>query len=377
MAEAAFPHMSLDLGALENNIGVMAAWCDAHDVLLAPHVKTTMSAPIIDRQLAAGAVGVTVATVEQAATVASWGHRRILIANEIVDHRALGLLRAYLQRDPALRIRCLIDSPDGVEAAQRVFGTGGPRLEVLLDVGTPGGRTGVRDRADARVLAEATNRSSQLALVGVAGYEGVVPNSRDGTNLARVDEHCRRVRDVFLDAADLYETNAPVFSMGGSAFPDRVVRHLPDGRDAPGTVRLVRPGCYVTHDHGTYAHVSPIPGLLPAVTVRAVVLSAPEPGLAVIGAGRRELPHDAGLPTVLTVTATHGDRKPEATARVQTLFDHHAVLTEADDLKVSDVVELGISHPCSVFSRWDDYLVTRAGETIGIWETGFGRRSAR
>lgn len=375
MAEAAYPHMRLDLGALEHNIGVMAAWCEAHDVVLAPHVKTTMSAPIIDRQLAAGAVGVTVATVEQAATVMSWGCRRILIANEIVDRRALDRLRTYLERDPALRIRCLIDSQDGVDAAQRVFGAGGPRLEVLLDVGTHGGRTGVRDRAGARILAEATSRRSHLALVGVAGYEGVVPNSRDETNLALVDEHCRRVRDVFLDAVDLYETDAPVFSMGGSAFPDRVVRHLPDRRDVPGTVRLVRAGCYVTHDHGVYAQVSPIPGLVPAVTVQALVVSAPEPGLVVIGAGRRELPHDAGLPTVLAVTTAHGGRRPETTAKVQTLFDHHAVLAGASDLKVSDIVELGISHPCSVFSRWDDYLVTRAGETIGVWETGFGRRS--
>ncbi|MGW6159932.1 alanine racemase, partial [Streptomyces sp. NPDC055144] len=74
MISAAYPQLRLDADAVDHNIRIMAAWCRARDVELAPHVKTTMSAPVIERQLAAGASGVTVATVDQAQTILSWGH---------------------------------------------------------------------------------------------------------------------------------------------------------------------------------------------------------------------------------------------------------------------------------------------------------------
>lgn len=366
-----YPQLRLDVTALDDNIATMAAWCAQRDVRLAPHVKTTMSAPIIERQLAAGAVALTVATYSQAATLASWGHPRILIANEVVEAAVLRRMSADLDRDPDLEIRFLVDSPAGVRAAHDAFGPGRRPAEVLLDVGAAGGRTGVRGRQDARSLAEAVAASPHLRLVGVAGYEGVVPNERTDDVIARVDEHCARTRDVFLDVTDLFATDAPVFTMGGSAFPDRVVRYLPDTAAVPGTVRLLRPGCYVTHDHGTYAHVNPVPGLTPALSVHALVLSTPEPGIAVINAGKRELPHDAGLPIVLAVRDAHGTPRP-ATANVARLFDHHAVLHHhVDGLRVTDRVELGISHPCSAFSRWSSYLAVAADGDLDVWTTDF------
>ena len=124
-AGPAYPQLRLNGAALENNISVMAAWCLERGVELAPHVKTTMSAPIIERQLAAGAVGVTVATVDQVASALKWGHDRVLVANEIVDRFGLMRVRTWLGEDPAREIRCFVDSAAGVRAASEVFG-GGP-----------------------------------------------------------------------------------------------------------------------------------------------------------------------------------------------------------------------------------------------------------
>ena len=120
----------------------------------------------------------------------------------------------------------------------------------------------------------------------------------------------------------------------------------------------------------------PCPGLVPALTVRAVVLSAPEEGIAVVGAGKRDLPYDAGLPVVLSVRTADGAPKDGATAVVRNLFDHHAVLTGAHGLDVTDVVDFGISHPCSAFDRWPEYVVTDGtGQEIGVWHTDFHRAS--
>ncbi|MBP1235482.1 D-serine deaminase-like pyridoxal phosphate-dependent protein [Arthrobacter sp. PvP102] len=371
-----YPQLRLNADALENNIRVMASWCRERQVDLAPHVKTTMSAPIISRQMAAGAVGVTVATVDQVASALGWGHRHVLIANEVVDRYGLARIRGWLGEDSGREIRCFVDSDAGVNAAAEVFGAEGVALEVLIDVGTPGGRTGVRSLQEAVKLAGLVHAAPGLRLVGVAGYEGVVPNSRAEGTVAAVDRHCRLVRDVYLEVAPWFETSAPVYSMGGSAFPDRVAEYLPDGGQVPGTRRVLRSGCYVTHDHGTYAGVSPVPGLAPALTVRAVVLSTPEDGIAVVGAGKRDLPYDAGLPVVLSVHTADGTPRAGAAAVVRNLFDHHTVLTGVNGLEVTDVVDFGISHPCSAFDRWPEYVVTDGtGRDVDVWHTDFHRSS--
>jgi D-serine deaminase-like pyridoxal phosphate-dependent protein len=373
-----YPQLRLDGDALDNNIRVMAAWCRERGVELAPHVKTTMSAPIIERQLAAGAVGVTVATVDQVASAVAWGHDRVLVANEIVDKFGLTRVRAWLEEDPGREIRCFVDSAAGVRSAGEVFDGGAVHLEVLIDVGTPGGRTGVRSLDEGLLLAELVRATPGLRLVGVAGYEGVVPNSRAEDTVTAVDRHCRLVRDVYLAAAKFFETASPIYSMGGSAFPDRVVEFLPGRGQVPGTRIILRSGCYVTHDHGTYAAVSPVPGLIPAISVRAVVLSTPETGMAVVGAGKRDLPYDAGLPIFLSARTADRAEKKGAAAEVRNLFDHHAVLTGVTGLNVTDTVDFGLSHPCSAFDRWPEYVLTdRDGHDKDEWHTDFRRSSLR
>ncbi|MHA7271028.1 alanine racemase [Arthrobacter sp. HLT1-20] len=376
MNQSAFPQLRLNVSALERNISTMAAWCRNRNVVLAPHVKTTMSAPIIERQLAAGAVGVTVATVDQVHTVLAWGHRNVFVANQVVDGYGLGRIRAWLVADPAQKISIFADSVAAVAVAASVFQGSSRPLDMLIDVGTLAGRTGVRSLGEAREVAAAITAAPGLRLVGVAGYEGVVPNSRDAINLDAVDHHCQLVHDIYLDLAAQYETPAPIFSMGGSAFPDRVIEFLPSDADVPGTVNVLRSGCYATHDHGTYAGVNPIPGLTAALTIRALVVSAPEDGLVVAGAGKRDLPYDAGLPPFLAAYTAAGDLLPAATAKVHKLFDHHAVLLGAEGLAVTNIVELGISHPCSAFDRWPEYLVTDdAGAVVDLWRTDFHRES--
>lgn len=242
---ALYPHLRVDIDAVESNARTMAAWCRSRGVELAPHVKTTMSEPIVARQAAAGATTMTVATVGQAATVLGWGYPVVLIANEVVDAGGLARLRALLEDNPRRSAGIFVDSEEALASAARAFAAPGPRLDVLIDVGAPGGRTGVRNRTDAHQLALAARRASGIRLVGVAGYEGVVPNRRDAATLAAVDAHCAAVRDVFLDIAYLVEVDAPIFSMGGSAFPDRVVVHLPDPGRVPAVRTLLRSGAYI------------------------------------------------------------------------------------------------------------------------------------
>ncbi|MER6047779.1 alanine racemase [Streptomyces sp. NPDC001793] len=372
----ALPELRLHLGALEHNVQLMADWCRAHRLELCPHVKTTMTRPVVERQLAAGAWGVTVATARQAGIALSWGMRRILIANQVVHPADLAFLRQRLDTTPGLELYCLVDSVAGLQHARAALNGADNPLRMLVDVGVPGGRTGVRRPVDAQELGAAVAKAGDgLLLAGVAGYEGVRPNCRDAATLAAVDAHCRTTADAFASLAPLYQTPRPVFSMGGSAFPDRVADTVADLARQSASLPLVpvlRSGCYVTHDHGTYAHVSPLPGLRPALTVRAAVLSTPEPGTAVVGAGKRELPYDAGLPVLLAAYTASGAPRPAPRATAAQIYDHHLVLTDTHDLDVGDTVDLGISHPCSAFDRWPDITVTGDdGDVRDIWHPQF------
>ncbi len=122
---------------------------------------------------------------------------------------------------------------------------------------------------------------------------------------------------------------------------------------------VLRSGCYVTHDHGLYATVSPFgrtPGLtdlVAALEVRAPVLSRPEPGVAVVGAGRRDVSFDSGPPVLLS--GHSGTTAVRVTgALVVRVFDQHLVVSLPDDCELApgDEVGLGISHPCTTFDKW-------------------------
>jgi D-serine deaminase-like pyridoxal phosphate-dependent protein len=106
---------------------------------------------------------------------------------------------------------------------------------------------------------------------------------------------------------------------------------------------VIRAGCYLTHDDGLYAGVSPLPALRPALELWAHVLSCPEPRLAIAGFGKRDAPYDLGLPVLRDVRG----------ATVESMADQHAFLRDpAGALRVGDVIRCGISHPCTAFDKW-------------------------
>jgi D-serine deaminase-like pyridoxal phosphate-dependent protein len=128
---------------------------------------------------------------------------------------------------------------------------------------------------------------------------------------------------------------------------------------------ILRSGAYQLHDDGYYARVSPMgasaagPRLVPALHGWARVLSRPEPELAILDAGKRDLPFDEGLPVAQRILAPEPEESPQVLdgARVVALNDQHLFLrlgegTRQDALPVGSVVRFGISHPCTAFDKW-------------------------
>ncbi|WP_454043099.1 alanine racemase [Cellulosimicrobium sp. Marseille-Q8652] len=406
-----WPLLTLDDAALDHNVGLMARLCAERGVEHAPHVKTAMSRALYARQVAAGAWGATVATPAQLRAVRDWGSERVFLANELVDPRELAWLRHALETAGALEVWLYVDSTRGVDLLSRAFAGADAevlsRLGVLVEVGVPGGRTGVRNDVEALDVARAVHATG-LRLLGAAGYEGSVAGGTSAEQLDAVAAWCRHLREVgaALVRSGLAGTDEPlVLSAGGSSFLDVVLAELPGplspaeaGDHSRGEavvlerdVRVVvRSGAYLTHDHGFCARMDPwdrIPGAEPmhaAATVWGQVLSVPEPGLVICGVGRRDVSFDIDLPVALALRSLgdDGELRPArelAGARVTALNDQHLFLAldpsvdspATSHVRPGDVVGFGISHPCTTLDRWHVAAVVRGDEVVDLVTTDF------
>jgi D-serine deaminase-like pyridoxal phosphate-dependent protein len=354
------PVMVLREEALAHNEALMASYCAAHGVAIAPHGKTTMAPQLWERQLGAGAWGITAASVGQARVMTEAGIDRILIANEVVDPIAIAwLARRAANGHP---VWSWVDSTRGIDlledGAQATRGTS--PLPVLVELGHAGGRTGARSVDEAFELAARVDRSSGLSLAGVTGYEGTICRDRTSGCLDAIRAFLDDLRALAARVIEAGLGRDLLLSAGGSAYFDLVVERL-TGWPADANVTVVlRSGCYLTHDAGHYERLSPFDDapwerrFHPAIEVWGHVLSVPEPDLAIVGLGRRDVPFDIDLPmprwrrTQDGATADLGGR-----AVVTALNDQHAFCRiEPGAVEVGDRVGCAISHPCSAFDRW-------------------------
>src|SRR5947207_2046930 len=366
--EFMFPAVVLKESALRHNVDAMAALCNRHKISLAPHGKTAMAPQLFQIQLDAGAWAVTAATMWQVRVWRAFGARRVILANELVEPASMRWVARELERDPEFDFYCLVDSVPEVSLLESTLaGTGVERrLAVLLELGLAGGRTGARTREEARAVAQAVAASRRLSLAGVEGFEGIIGGADLAVDLTEVDGFLTEMRAlvVELDGAGLFDRSTEVIvTAGGSAFLDRVMEHLGTPWRLSRPVRTVlRSGCYLTHDAVHYKEVSPFGSRLAdtgpleeALEAWGVVLSLPEPGLALLGFGKPDGPHDPELPVPRSVKS-QGKRlrafRPGGS--IAALNDQHAYLRLPPDeeLVVGDLVGCGVSHPCTAFDKW-------------------------
>lgn len=362
------PLLVLSEDDLAHNLGVMADWSTRHGFSLMPHGKTTMAPSLWQRQLDAGSYGITLATAGQVRVARDFGFGSIMLANALVDARGLRFVAAELA-DPAFSFSCWADSVETVEAMERALhGVGLVRpLNVLVELGAPGGRTGARTPAEAHAVAERVRQSSVLRLAGVAGYEGCLAHDRSEPGLAAVRDYLVALLALHTSLADEYDDKEVLLSAGGSAYFDIVDEVFnPIATPLPRTRYVLRSGAYLTHDDGFYRGISPLDPsrldapdpahtLRPAMRGHARVVSRPEPGLALLDAGKRDFPYDEGLPVPLASAPDLGSTpSPLTEAYVSAMNDQHSFLRlpAVQELAVGSVVTLGLSHPCTAFDKW-------------------------
>lgn len=389
--DLALPLLLLKRSALAHNAAWMRRFLELSGLKIAPHGKTPMAPQLFARQLDDGAWGLTCATADHLKVYRRFGVPRVLFANQLVGRHAIRFVLDELRRDPEFDFYALVDTEAGVAALAQAAAAHDPGrpLQVLLEVGVPGGRTGCRTPEDARKVARAVHAAApRVALRGVEGYEGVLVGP-GGADIARVNAFYDFLIGMARACADegLFAAGEVVLSAGCTATIDLVWKRFGGLDLGRPHATVIRSGCYLTTDSGRYgayfeqmrARTPEVAALgespRPALELWGYVSSTPEPRTAVLTFGRRDCPYDKGLPVPAWRHRPGSNAAPEplsAEYRVTQLHDQHAVMETPDDspLRVGDLVGVGISHPCAAFEKWswvpivdDGYNVVEAVKT--------------
>ncbi len=322
------PALYIDLDVLEHNIARMQQQCRAWGVGLRPHVKTHKIAEIAQMQLAAGAIGITVAKV---------GEAEVLPGHDVLV--AYPLLQAKLPRLRELaktrRVKVAVDS---VEVARDVHGKG---IETLVEIDVGVGRTGAQSPEQAVEIARACS-----------GFRGICywPSWLDEAGFQAA---CAKI-DAVLDALARAGFEAKIVS-GGST---------PGAAKTPLIPRTteIRPGTYVFYDASSLA-AKLCDEADCALRVLTTVVSTAVPGQCVIDAGSKTFSSDQ---TVGAGTFGHfiGRGRPWT---MRKLNEEHGYVETDDPGRVGEKVWVVPSHCCATVNLHDEIWYGRRGRVEGSW----------
>ena len=350
-----FPIMILRDSALENNIKRMASYCKSLGFELAPHVKTSMSPQISQRQLDAGAWALTVANFSQASMMYASGFNRLIIGNEVVEPTSIAEI-AKINGSGAGQIIFYIDSLAGLKIAQdSITNVADAKLNVFMEIGAVGARTGIRDLELLKIILAEIAKDERIYVRGVSGFEGVVPGgNRDSDGIEKLRIFLRHIVAAAKITAPFIREDKIIISGGGSSFFDYVAEEF--AKYEGDAQFILRSGGYVSHDHIGYENMYPFMGapdserFYPALELWARVLSVPEADLAMLNYGKRDAGNDLHNPLPILKLG----KKPEAfKGEIEKLNDQHAFMKiSPGTVAVGDIIGCGISHPCTNFDKW-------------------------
>lgn len=344
------PALVICLEDLEYNIATMANFFRNKIAKLRPHVKTHKTPFLANKQMKAGAIGITCQKLSEAEVMARAGIRDILIANQIVSEQKI---KRLIQLARYNDIKVAVDSKANIQDISKVAQNEGVTVGILVEVDVGMNRCGVPPGNPALQLAAETKKHKNLRFMGLMGYEGhtvFIPSyaerTREATKaLALLVETKKLAEDNGLECLIVSAGATGTYDIAGS-FPG---------------VTEVQAGSYVTMD-AKYNTVERIGGVFrQALTLLATVISRPSRDRAVIDAGMKSISYEFGMPTV---------KIGHNWLELSSLAEEHGIIqlpSSKIDLDPGEVVELIPTHGCTTFNLHDYIYCVRDGIVEGVW----------
>lgn len=341
--ELVTPALVLDIGAAQRNIDHMASELkQLGAAVIRPHYKAHKSPDIARRQVAAGAGGLSMATVWEAVVLAAAGFDDLFVVNTVAHPAKLRVL-AELARDH--RVLVAADEADNAAALSAAAVAAGSTLGIMIEVDTGMDRCGVDTAADCLALARQVTGLPGLHLEGITGYEGHCSLTRD--NDLRHDRQ-REAMAFFAGVAGILEADGiacPIRSAGGIATWNWTAAY-------PG-ITEIQAGTYVVMDN---FHGVMVPGFEHSLSIQATVISR-QSGKVIVDAGSKSVADPAD------VTIAGHD------LAVFRFDEEHGIFDAAGGsaLRVGDPVALVPGYSPSTVNWYDAYHVVRDGVVADIW----------
>jgi len=351
-AELDTPALLVDLDRVDANIARMAAIMRERGVALRPHAKTHKSIAVARRQIAAGAVGLTVATIGEAEVFADGGIEDLFIAYPVLP------VGPKVERLRRLAARCRLgvgaDSVESVAAIAAVATPGSARLRILIEIDSGGARSGVLPVAAGALARRAADLGLDVTGVFTHAGQGYADPAR------RSDAADEEVAGLSIAADSLRHVGIEPAVISAGSTPTAVL----SARDP---VTEERPGTYVYGDRQQTVLAGEPTGFdgSVALVVAATVVSHGTHGGFLIDAGAKILTKD-----VAPYLAGHGVVLGYPDAVLTRVNDHHGIAeVPAGTARpaIGEVVLIVPNHVCPVVNLVDELLVVQGGHLVDRW----------
>jgi D-serine deaminase-like pyridoxal phosphate-dependent protein len=333
---------------MDSNIKQMTEFLRRHKKGWRPHAKCHKTPAVAWKQIAAGAIGVTVAKVSEAEVMAAAGIRDILIANMIVGQPKWERLAALCRSaDPI--VAC--DHFAQIEPLAAICDRNQVTCRVIIEMNIGLDRVGTRPGRDTLDLALAISKLRGVKFAGVMGYEG---------HLLRID-NAEEKRQQITDAMAVLSECASKLRIDG--LECEIVSAGGTGSyqisaECDGITELQCGGGIFADPF--YLQECHVRGLDSALTILATVVSRPTLDRAVLDSGRKTLNPDVQLPIV----------KGWPDASVKRLSAEHCELTlgpQSQNLKIGDKVELIVGYADFTTPLHDYFYGFRNEQLEVVW----------
>jgi D-serine deaminase-like pyridoxal phosphate-dependent protein len=327
------PYLLVDADLLRANVEAMAAHARELGLALRPHAKTHKSVDVARLQLAAGAAGLTVATVSEAEVFVDAGCPDVFVAYPLWVDAARGARLRELSARATVAVG--VDSVEGARALAAQV----PGAAVLVEVDSGQHRTGVHPEQAGPVAEGAAHAGLDVRGAFTFPGHGYAPGAQ--ADVAAEESAALKVAVASLAAHGI---DARVVS-GGSTPTARAV-------DAEVLTEL-RPGVYVFGDAQQWELGTTTPDRV-ALTCLATVVSHGD-GTVVLDAGSKALGADRAA-----WATGWGRLLDHPGARVTQLSEHHAVVAWDDSPAppLGSRLRVVPNHVCTTVNLADELVLT-------------------